>query len=90
MWPDADRRDDALLRLLARVDNTLPRRDSLAPMETRVLEALSHGLGYKGAAEVLGVGIETVKSDVVRARRALQAKDATHAVAIALRSGLIQ
>lgn len=61
----------------------------LVPSEVRVLEALSRGLGYRGAAEVLGWSTYTVMWSSKCARRKLAAKDTTQAVAEALRRGLI-
>lgn len=61
----------------------------LSKREKEVLVALSHGLGRQGSADALGVDLETIKTHTTRARRKLRAKDTTHAVAIALRTGLI-
>ncbi len=96
LWPDPDRRDAALLRCLEdvyRAEGECPAepRDSrqVTAAELRALEGFSHGLGRTGTADALGVTLETVKTLTVRARRKLQAKDTTHAVAIAIRRGLI-
>ena len=94
-WPDPDRRDAALLRCLEDVYRAEglrpapPRATGVTAAELRALEAFSHGLGRTGTADALGVTLETVKTLTVRARRKLRAKDTTHAVAIALRRGLI-
>jgi len=88
LWPDLDRRAAALERLARDVSG--PERDcNLRPSELRVLEALSHGLGRSGAVEVTGYTLETVKDLLKRSKRVLGAKDTTHAVAEALRRGLI-
>lgn len=88
LWPDPDRREAALLRLadrLAKPDREL----LLSSMDLRCLEGMSHGLGRKGTAQVLGIGEETVADHLTRARRTLQAKDTTHACCEAIRQGLI-
>jgi DNA-binding CsgD family transcriptional regulator len=87
LWPDEDRRDDALIRVGVAVYGG--ERTGVTPAEVRVLQAVSVGLGYDGAADVLGVGVETVKTHLLHARRKLQAKNTTHAVAEALRQHLI-
>lgn len=89
LWPDPDRRDEALFRVAVAIGRA-HERTHLTPMEVRVLEALSHGLGREGAAEVLGVTVETVKSWTLQARRVLRAKNTTHACCEALRQGLIR
>ena len=57
--------------------------------ELRVLTCLSHGLTLAQAAEVLGVGFETVRTQAKTARLRLGAKNTTHAVATALRLEMI-
>ena len=99
-WPDADRRDVALERLGLRLDgvatsNRKRRRDVtaggeyLSVAELRVLLCMSYGLGERGAADVLGLRVGTVKAHLAQARRRLRAKDTSHAVAEALRRSLI-
>ncbi len=88
IWPDRDRRSDALLRCLIDVHQHEP-PDALTPNQARVLEALSRGLGDKGAADLLGVTIESIKTSSQLARRKLKAKNTTHACCEALRRGLI-
>lgn len=61
----------------------------LTPREAEVLLCLSHGLDQKMTAETLGIGTETVQTHLKRARYGLKAKTTIHAVAIALRAGLI-
>lgn len=61
-------------------------------LAARTLEALryvSHGLTYKQAGAAMFVGTETVKTHLERAHLELRAKTTTHAVATALRLGLI-
>ena len=97
-WPDQDRRDDALLRLLLRTATQAERwclpnprvpRDALNETERRALEAMSRGLTMTEAAVVLGVPLELLKSRLKMARRVLAAKNTTHACCEALRQGLI-
>ena len=89
-WPDADRRDYALTRILWRIDHQPDQPDRpLSPRELRCLEGMSHGLERAGTAELLGIDEETVKNHLRAARRLLRAKNTTHAVAIALRDGLL-
>ena len=88
LWPDDDRRDDALLRIGC--DVLSYEENPLTPTQARVLEALSRGLGYDGTADVLGMGIETVKTHAKGARLRLRAKNTAHACCEALRLGLIR
>lgn len=87
-WPDPDRRDKALERILLTIAATTE-RGALTPMEIRVLTVMSHGPTENEAATLIGVSLETVKWHTKGARRALRAKNTTHAVAIALREGFI-
>jgi DNA-binding NarL/FixJ family response regulator len=89
LWPDPDRRDDALIRCLTDVYAYEP-PDALTPQEVRVIGALSHGLGDNGAADTLGLSFESVKLSSKLARRKLRAKNTTHACCEALRQGLIR
>jgi DNA-binding NarL/FixJ family response regulator len=57
--------------------------------ELTVLAFLSHGLTVPMIADTLEISIHTVKSEVRSARYRLKAKNTTHAVAIAVRRGLI-
>lgn len=87
-WPDEDRRDAALERVLIRTA-TIEERDRLRAGERAVLLALSHGLDRREAAVALGYSLETVKVYLRDAKRILAAKTAAHAVAEAIRRGLI-
>jgi DNA-binding CsgD family transcriptional regulator len=57
--------------------------------ETDVLRCLSHGMNARHAADALGITWETAREHTKNVRYVLKAKTATHAVAIALRRGLI-
>ena len=76
----------ALARLAERAAR--PER-SLTAMETRCLLVLSHGAGISGGAALLGISYYSFRDHTTRARRILGAKDTTHAVAEALRRGII-
>lgn len=58
--------------------------------ELSALRCLAHGLTPRMAAEALGVTPDTVRSHLVTARIKLSAKNSTHAVAAAIRAGLIE
>jgi DNA-binding CsgD family transcriptional regulator len=62
---------------------------TLTPGERRALQGVAAGLLYHEVADVLGLSRETVRTDLERARRILGAKNMPHAVALALRAGLI-
>jgi len=66
-----------------------PARESLTPQEARVLTAYSVGMDGPDVAEVLGLSANTVATHTKHARQKLQAKNTTHAVANALRMGVI-
>ena len=87
-WPDPDRRDAALLRCLERTYRS-QHLVQPTPSQLRVLAALSHGVDQRGAAELLGITFETVKTQLRDAKRRLGCKTTAHAVAEALRRDLI-
>ena len=60
-----------------------------APRELEVLRYASHGLTEYESADAMGVSAGTVNGYMQQVRRELRAKTWTHAVAIALRLGLI-
>ena len=62
---------------------------ALTRTEARVLRLLAHGHTLGRTAQLLGKSRETVKSQVRLARGRLQAKNTTHAVAIAISLDLI-
>jgi hypothetical protein len=92
-WPDDDRRDDALQRLLLRVleqrGNGAGGADDVTPSQLRYLYAASIGLDWNHAADLYGVSRETVRTELYRARLCLAAKNTTHAVSTAIRCHLI-
>lgn len=69
-----------------------PRRiqaGELSPAERMVLEAAADGLTVPRTAERLGRSVATVRNQRCAAMQVLGARDTTHAVAIAIRRGLI-
>lgn len=62
----------------------------LSPREIQLLGYLGSGMTYPSIAAKASISIETVKSHFKNIREKLQAKNSTHAVAIAIRSGEIQ
>jgi DNA-binding CsgD family transcriptional regulator len=89
-WPDPDRREEALVRALIRIHAQPDPRETLTERETQVLTALAHGLDSVEAGVLLGIASDTVRQLAGNARRALRAKTTAHAVALALRQGLIR
>jgi DNA-binding CsgD family transcriptional regulator len=61
----------------------------LTRRETQVLQLAADGQTRKEVALVLGVSLHTVKTQGNMAREKLGASNTSHAVAIALRQGLI-
>lgn len=92
-----DARTDRLLDRISRaplvpeyeIDILMRSVGTITPAERRALVCLSHGMSYKMVADTLGVELETVKTQLRVARYKLRAKNTTHAVAQALRLGLI-
>jgi len=97
LWPDPDRRDEALAAIQARMagKRQFPQRGgrraklTLTPVEIRCLQAASYGLQMADAAAAFGMGYETVQTHLKYARRKLRAKNTTHACCEAIRRGLI-
>jgi DNA-binding CsgD family transcriptional regulator len=61
----------------------------VSPRELDTLRASSHGMVGQEVAALLGIGEESVKSYLASARRKLRAKNTTHAVALAIRAGIL-
>jgi DNA-binding NarL/FixJ family response regulator len=64
--------------------------DELTPRETQVLMHVARGEANRDVALSLGIAEETVKAHMKSILSKLQANDRTHAVAIALRRGIIE
>lgn len=65
------------------------RTPELSPIELRVIEAFSYGLEYRMVADLLDLSLESIKGHMRAIRYKLCAKNTVHAVAIALRNGVI-
>jgi DNA-binding CsgD family transcriptional regulator len=77
--------------IIGRMDaSRLSRGEKLSKREREVLLLLSHGCTLAQAADALGIGYETASSYRQKARFKLRAKNVTHAVALALRLGVIR
>ncbi len=63
--------------------------DALTPREVDVLRSVAKGNANKGVAAQLSLTEETVKSHIRNILSKLQANDRTHAVAIAVKRGII-
>ncbi|HZO96376.1 MAG TPA: response regulator transcription factor [Gaiellaceae bacterium] len=76
------------------LDPGLASRDAVQPVlterEREVLELLTLGLQHEEVGRRLGIGAETVRTHVRKASSRLGATSRTHAVAKALRLGLIE
>ena len=66
-----------------------PGFESLTPRERQVLAAMSHGLGNREIGGVLGISAHTAKFHVAQIIAKLDAQSRAHAVAKALRAGLV-
>jgi DNA-binding NarL/FixJ family response regulator len=63
---------------------------NLTPAEIQVLQAAADGLTTARTATKLHLAVDTVKDHRARILNALGARSTTHAVAIAMRKGLIE
>lgn len=94
LWPDDDKRDDALVRCLVDVyraeGKPPPPYRLLSPQQLRAIECASRGLDSDAAGVLLGITGATVREHWKYARRKLRAKNTTHACCEALRQGLIR
>ena len=63
--------------------------DILSQREIDVLQSVSKGLGNKQVAIALGIAEETVKAHMRSILSKLSAKDRTHAVALAIKHGIV-
>jgi DNA-binding NarL/FixJ family response regulator len=72
---------------IARMAN--PLRQPLSRREYQVLQLIADGLENQAIAKILYVSVETVRTHVKSILRKLSARDRTHAVAVAFRSGVL-
>lgn len=92
-----DRRylDPTFATLLGRVKHITPEglvplpRMPLSRREYQVLQLIAEGLENSGIAKLLFLSVETVRTHVKSILRKLSARDRTHAVTIAFRSGIL-
>lgn len=68
----------------------LPMRIDLSPREIDVLQRCAHGMRASAIATALEVSAHTVREHTDRARVKLDARNLSHAVALAMRAGLIR
>lgn len=61
----------------------------LSPRELQTLQAIAEGASMAEAGEQVGVGIETIKTQLSVVRRKLSAVNTTHACVVAMRLGLL-
>jgi DNA-binding NarL/FixJ family response regulator len=80
----------AAARLLEALGRSQPTPGALTPRETQVLTHVARGEANRDVAGALGIAEETVKAHMKSILAKLQANDRTHAVAIALRRGIIE
>lgn len=62
---------------------------SLSPQQKAVLELVANGLVMKNVADRMGIALCTAEIHARKARNALGAKTMPHAIAIAMRQGLL-
>ena len=62
----------------------------LTAHELRVLQLMSDGYTAQQIADILQVGLETSKSATKAVRRKLGARNTPHAIAMAMREGIIE
>lgn len=79
---------DALDRLLKGMAKT--QYPEPTQRELEILKAMADGLTRQEVAKSLFIGTETVKTHLLHIRAKLNAKNTAHAVAIALRRGMIE
>ena len=90
IWAAMERNPEGTWRLLHEVFvGRKGLRTQPTPAELGCLRAASVGLDANEAGLVLGIGEETVKSHLQSCRRRMRAKNTCHAVALAIRAGLI-
>ncbi|GAB3912962.1 response regulator transcription factor [Kibdelosporangium lantanae] len=66
-----------------------PGQQPLSRREYQVLQLIADGLENQAIAKILYVSVETVRTHVKSILRKLSARDRTHAVAVAFRSGVL-
>jgi LuxR family transcriptional regulator len=92
--PDRDCTDEEIAFLSASFEHLMAEIDrddggGLTPVEAETLRCVRDGMSYAEAAELLEISVPTVKARVEKARGKLGARNATHAVALAIQRKLI-
>lgn len=87
-WSDPDRRAAALDRVALRVAQ-YDTPSHLWRSTLAVLRCYAAGMEWMETAATLGISPETVRTHLREARLRLRAKNTTHAVAEAIRAGLL-
>ena len=82
--------DARALEAVGRLLNDMRHIEDISDRELEVLELMSRGCNAKEAGRVLFVEESTIVSSMKRTRRKLGARNTAHAVAIALREGMIK
>ncbi|HJN74686.1 MAG TPA: helix-turn-helix transcriptional regulator [Myxococcota bacterium] len=82
---ECSRADDFVIVVMS--DAPAREGPALTPRETQVLELAATGSSARESAEELGIGVATVRSHIVNARRKLGARTVVQAVARALVQG---
>jgi DNA-binding CsgD family transcriptional regulator len=90
-WPDllADRIEQVPLVDVRHLEHVREDRNAPTLAELTVLRCAAVGLYDSDTADLLGLSLYTVKKQMMSARYRLRAKNRTHAVALAIRQGLI-
>ena len=83
------RSDLAMERLASNIHRVVERDERLSDRQWQVLYLLAEGYKEESGSRVLGIARFTWRQHVKEARRRLGARTSTHAVAIAIRRGLI-
>jgi DNA-binding NarL/FixJ family response regulator len=69
--------------------SSTPGQQPLSRREYQVLQLIADGLENQAIAKILYVSVETIRTHVKSILRKLSARDRTHAVAVAFRSGVL-
>ncbi len=90
--PDRELTDpeiDYLERVLQATMERVGKSAGLSDAELETLRDIASGLSHREIAELRDIAVDTVKKRLERVRRVLGARNATHAVSIATKRGLI-
>ncbi len=63
---------------------------TLSPRQREALQFLADGHAPKRCADVLGITPRTLRQHLTVAKSKLRARDSTHAVALAMRAGVVE